>query len=555
MFAGYESLLITIALAGILAYSFYAVLLAGQLSLGQAGFASLGAYVSTLVVPETPLFGSLSPVLVGIPVGMAVGAFAAFLLGLPVLRLRGVFLAISTIAFSEVVRIFILNAEWTGGARGLRLDKWVTVDLAWIVLALIAYCFWRFGPSRTGRAFAAVREDEIAAQSMGINVARTRMISFVTSGAIAGLYGVMFAYFTRFIEPSNFDFSLMLDGLISAIVGGIALFIGPILAAAFFTPLPDIMSGMGVEAGWIPSFVAAAILLLVILFLPGGLSSLLTKLKPNRPVSVSAEPPELAPLPQAGSSLIELTGMSKHYGGVKAIDGVDLHLAAGEVLGIVGPNGAGKTTLINLVSGHVAPTSGQGSVLNTPLKAKTAVHSVAKAGLSRTFQHSKLFDRLSVLNNVLVGTHSLARSTFLRRLVWIPSARRDEAALKALAYRQLERVGLGDKAHLPAAQLSYGDQRRLEIARALASHPSVLILDEPAAGMNPSEATELAELIESIKNEGVAVILIEHRMSMVADLSDRIMVLDFGKVIADDEPDAVLNNEQVVEAYMGSADE
>src|SRR5690606_29370182 len=189
MLAGYDTLITAIALGAILAYSFHIVLMAGQLSLAQAGFAALGAYVSTLVVPVEPLFGSLSPVLVGLPVGATVGAAAAFLLGLPVLRLRGVFLAIATIAFGEMVRVFLNNVEWTHGPLGLRVEKWVTVDFAWIVVAVLAYLVWRLGPSRTGRAFAAVREDELAAGSMGVDVVRTRMTSFIASGAIAGVYG------------------------------------------------------------------------------------------------------------------------------------------------------------------------------------------------------------------------------------------------------------------------------------------------------------------------------------------------------------------------------
>ena len=283
MLAGYDTLITTIALGAILAYSFHVVLMAGQLSLGQAGFASLAAYVSTLVVPTEPILGSLSPVLVGLPVGAVVGAAAAFVVGLPVLRLRGVFLAIATIAFGEMVRVFMTNAEWTNGALGVRVEKWVTFDFAWIVVAVLAYLFWRLGPSRTGRAFAAVRGDELAASAMGVDVVRTRMASFIASGAIAGVYGVMFAYFFGRITPGTFDFGLTVDGLVTAVLGGYLVFFGPVLGAGFLTAVPEIQNALGLEAGWIHPFVTGLLLLAVVLFLPGGLSTLFSRLRPGPP--------------------------------------------------------------------------------------------------------------------------------------------------------------------------------------------------------------------------------------------------------------------------------
>ncbi|WP_100446926.1 branched-chain amino acid ABC transporter ATP-binding protein/permease [Glycomyces xiaoerkulensis] len=556
MLAGYDTLITTIALGAILAYSFHVVLMAGQLSLGQAGFAALGAYVSTLIVPTEPLFGSLSPVLVGIPVGAAVGALAAFGLGLPVLRLRGVFLAIATIAFGEMVRVVITNAEWTNGALGIRVEKWVTVDLAWAVVAVLAYLFWRLGPSRTGRAFAAVREDELAAGSMGVNVVRTRMTSFVASGAIAGVYGVLFAYFFGRIIPAAFDFGLMLDGLVTAVVGGYLVYFGPILGSGFLTAVPEIQESLGLEAGWIHPLVTGLLLLAVIVFLPGGLSSLVTRAR-RRP-----RPPEpdldalaaLPPPPETGTALVRLRDLGKDYGAVRAVHGVDLEIASGDILGVIGPNGAGKTTLINMISGLEPPTTGGGDVLGVALGPAGGAHRFAQAGLSRTFQHSKLFDRLSALDNVLVGAHPVTRPTFLRRLLWLPSARRDERRAHALAWAQLRRVGLDDRAGLRPGALSYGDQRRLEIARALAAHPALLILDEPAAGMNHVEAADLAELIRSLADDGITVLLIEHNVRMVLETCTRLVVMNFGEVIAAGEPREVAADPKVVDAYLGTGE-
>ncbi|MEO8555579.1 MAG: branched-chain amino acid ABC transporter ATP-binding protein/permease [Actinomycetota bacterium] len=549
----YASTITFTALTGILAYSFYAVLIAGQLSLAQAGLASAAAFTSSLVVPAEPLFGVVPRLVVGIAVGMTLGAALAFLLGLPVMRLRGVFLAIATLAFGEVVRILLINQSWTGGAQGLSFPKLVGIPQAWLALVVVAYWFWRLGGSRLGRAFAAIREDELAAQAMGIDVTRHRMTAFVTSGAVAGLYGVLLAHFVRFAEPNAFGFSAAVDGLVTAVVGGTALFIGPLLGSIFLTALPELQRAVGVEAGWIRPFLSSLMLLLVILFLPGGLAALI----PHRPGKVGHPdaPPDLPPLPAAGSPIASLRAIGKDYGGVHAVRDVDLDIAAGEIVGLIGPNGAGKTTLINIVSGLVPPTSGEGTVLGISVGSGVPAHRIARAGVSRTFQQIKLFDRLSALDNVIVGAHRVSRPTLLRRLVLLPSARRDERLAFGQAFVQLTRVGLADRARMPAGDLSYGDQRRLEIARALAAHPTLLILDEPAAGMNQVEAHQLSVMIRALADDGVTVLLIEHNVRMVLETCTRVVVLDFGEVIAAGDPATVARDPRVVEAYLGAEDD
>lgn len=550
MLASYSATITLIALGAIFAYSFYAVLMAGQLSLGQAGLASLAGFGATVVVPDEPIFG-LSPLVVGIPAGMLVGAVVAFLLGLPVMKLRGVFLAIATLGFGEMVRILLINMEWTGGAQGTSVPKLVTPGMAWIALVLVAYWFWRLGGSRLGRALAAIREGELAARAMGVDVSRYRMAAFVMSGAIAGMYGVLLAYFSRLIVPDDFGFATAVDGLVTAVVGGALLFIGPLLGSGFLTLIPEIQRAVGVEAGWIRPFISGALLLLVILFLPGGLSSLIPRLRKPR-VDPNVEPPDLPELPAAGTPILSSQALGKDYGGVHAVRNVDLELNSGEVLGLIGPNGAGKTTLVNMISGLVEPTSGRGTVLGLELGRRGIAHRFATAGVSRTFQHAKLFNRLTVLENALVGAHVVSKPTLLRRLLWLPSARRDERQALAQAGVQLARVGLADRAALKANELSYGDQRRLEIARALAAHPTLLILDEPAAGMNHVEANELSELIRSLAADGITILLIEHNVRMVLETCSRIVVLDFGEVIAEGNPESVAKNPVVIEAYLGA---
>lgn len=552
MFFEYSALITLIALTAILAYSFYAVLLAGQLSLAQIGLASLAAFTSILVVPEEPLFGVIPPLVIGIVFGMAVGMIAAFILGLPVVRLRGVFLAIATLAFAEMVRIFLINQSWTNGAQGMSFPKLVGPITAWVLLILVAFWFWRLSGSRLGRTFDAIREDELAALSMGINVARYRMASFVIAGAVSGLYGVLLAYFSRFADPNEFSFTAAVDGLVTAVVGGVSMFIGPVLGSTLLTVLPEVQRVLGIDAGWIRPLISGVVLLLVILFLPGGLSALIPRRKSATKL-VDDDAGVLNELPAAGTVVVTLNGLGKSYGGVRAVDSVSAQVKAGSVFGLMGPNGAGKTTLVNMLTGMTPPTDGNGTILGVTLGKRTQAHHLGAAGAARTFQQIKVFSRLSVLENVLVGGYRVTKSTLWRRMLFLPSARRDEHTAVANASAQLRRVGLADKAALSAGNLSYGDQRRLEIARALAAQPTILMLDEPAAGMNHVEATELSTLIRALAADGIAVVLIEHNVRMMMKTCDEILVLNFGKMIASGKPEDIARDEAVMAAYLGDS--
>ncbi len=550
-----ESVLVFIALNGIFAYSFYAVLVAGQLSLGQAGFAGIAAFVAATLAPTPASWGPVPTLIIAILIGMVVGSLAAVILGLPTMRLRGVFLAIATLGFAEGIRIFILNQSWTGGAQGMSVPKIVSPELAWALLVVVAYWFWRQGRSRYGRALEAIREDELAARSIGIDVGRHRLAAFVSAGAIAGLYGVLWAYFMRIIAPEDFSFSTAIDGLVTAVVGGSTNFFGPILGSGFQTMLPELQRAVGIEAGWLRPFISGLLLLIVILYLPGGIASLVPRRKQKIDVAAltaaGAAPTAMRSHPAKGEVVVQLDALAKEYGGVHAVQGVDLTIRSGDVVGLIGPNGAGKTTLVNMISGLIPPSSGSATVLGVEV-GRTPVHKIAAAGVTRTFQHSKLFNRLTALENVLIGTHLVAKPTFLRRLIWLPSARRDERAALAQAARCLDRVGLVDKANVEAKGLSYGDQRRLEIARALAADPSILILDEPAAGMNHVEAEALSELIRSLANDGLTIIFIEHNVGMVLGTCDHIAVLNFGQLLASGTPAEIEADERVIEAYLGA---
>jgi branched-chain amino acid transport system permease protein len=554
----YNAVLVFMAINGVLAFSMYAVLIAGQLSLAQAAFASIAAYTSALL---TINLGWPFPLVV--LAGVTVGALTALLLGLPVLRLRGVFLAIATIGFGEMIRILALNVGITGGAIGLRaIPKVVTLWHAYLALALCAYFFWRLRPSKLGRGLAALREDEVAARAMGIDIVRYKLFAFTVSGAIAGLSGVLFSHFTRFISPGQFGFERAVEALLYAVVGGTAHWLGPVLGGGFLTFLPELQRQLGVEAGWLRPFYNGLILLGVVLFVPGGLVGLGRPLGVSRRQKLPApeaaggdvdEEAEGAPAgPPAGEILLRLEAVGKDYGGVEALSDVSFAIGAGEIVGLIGPNGAGKTTLVNVVTGLTQASGGGVEVLGTRLR-RTPANRVTGLGVARTFQQTKLFPHLSASENVIVGGHRIVRDTFLRRLAFLPGARRDEAADVARATRYLDMVGLADRADEPAESFSYGDQRRLEIARALCSEPALLLLDEPAAGMNHVEALALADLIRSIAARGVTILLIEHNVRLVMRTCTRVLVLDFGRLIADGPPDVVARDPEVIRAYLGTA--
>jgi branched-chain amino acid transport system permease protein len=552
-----------------LALSAFVTLHARLLSLANAGFMAIGAYASAILSVKLGL-----PLAASIPAAVLICAGVAQVIGMPVLRLKDVYLAICTLGFGEVVRVaIILTPGLTGGPTGANLSTGFPYDAmkqarTWelaLVLVFLAYLFWVMARSRIGRAFRALRENPQAAATLGIDIVTYRHMAFLLSAMIAGAAGAFYAHSVGSLDNGDFKFNRALDILSFAVLGGSGQWFGSLLGAGFLTALPILlreMVGTSVEFlknfAQLPNILNGLALVLVVLFLPGGLASVFGRRSAAAPGD-DGHPAGPAPdLPDPdrpatgtpGQTLLELDGVGRVFGGLEALGDVRLTLSEGRIYGLIGPNGAGKTTLINLVSGLVPPTAGKVVWLGRELQGRPA-HEAARAGIARTFQNIQLFPEMTVLENVIVGRHTHIRTSLLTALLRSPRERREEAGARAEAQALLDRLGLGGLAGLRAGNLAYGDQRRVEIARALAMHPRLLLLDEPAAGMNDVETARLGQFILELKRQGTTLLVVEHHMDLIMRVCDEILVLNFGRRIAHGTPAEVARDERVLEAYLG----
>ncbi len=584
----------------------------GQVNLGHAAFLGLGAYASGLSVSLLG-FGMLSALAVSAMVGLILGGLLAF----PALRLEGPQFALATLSFSALSAT-VLN-EWeglTGGAQGLHVSRPIffghTVNaegfywLCLIFLALVWMGMRNLLSSQWGRAFEALRDSPIATDAMGIGTYRHKVAGFALGSALGGLAGGLYAFNFRYLQPQSFMYELMVILLLGVVLGGRKSLWGAFFGASLIALLPNLLSnrflflaisafgllaalGAGIRGLMKKTtrpFQAIAPIMAMGLLVVGGMfvkntedwrkaifALMLFSVVVGLPEGIMGfaarfltrlfriDPPALPPatgldtvLPMKESDngpLLRLQDLKRYFGGVKAVDGVSITVRSGQIHGLIGPNGSGKSTAVNVISGLYTPTSGRMLLHGKDLPG--GMFKVAGTGISRTFQNLQLFSELSALDNVMVAMKGVYRS--LLPMVLLGLAKGEERRAQADALALLELVDLKDDARISAKDLTYGDQRFLEIARALARKPELLILDEPAAGLALPDVHKLVGIIRRINERGITIILIEHHMDVVSELCNVVTVLDGGRVIAEGSAVEVKRDPKVIAAYLGTATE
>ena len=550
--------------------------LAGQVNLGQAAFFAIGAYTQGMLVTR---YGVALPVAAVAAVAFAM--LAALLVGLPLLRLRGHYLALATLGLGIIVTVAATESDYLGATSGIygiakpefggrRYDS--AAEFFWLLapVMFLAVLFARnVVAGRIGRALGAINDSEVAAECLGADTFRLRLQVFVLSAGYGGLAGVAYVHWIGVVNPNAANFPLSVEFLLMAVLGGLGSVWGAVIGAVAVEfldeGLRDVIPRLIPHAsGEVQLIGFGVVLTAVVLFVPGGLYDLwrraVTRLRrrsatPAAPSGSTVDTTDETPVlsrpdrPAPGTTLLSVEGLVRHFGGVTALDGVSFDVRAGEIFGLIGPNGAGKTTCFNIVSGVLAPSGGSVRLRGTRIDGRKP-HVSARARATRTFQNLQIFGSTTVRGNVAVGRHLRGRAGLLRAALVLP-ARAEERAIARSVDEILALVGIADAADRPAADLSFGRQRLVEIARALALEPDLLLLDEPMAGLSGGERADLARLLRRLRAGGMAIVLVEHDVEAVLALADRVAVLDDGVLIALGRPDEVRHDPAVVAAYLG----
>ncbi|WP_027581936.1 branched-chain amino acid ABC transporter ATP-binding protein/permease [Bradyrhizobium sp. Ai1a-2] len=522
--------------------------LCGQINLAQAAFFGLGAYAVGL--GTTDLHLSFWLCLVG---GCVIALLAGAFLGMSTLRLGGHYLAMVTISFQQIVTLVMINAIWLthgpDGVSNIRRPELFQTSQSYLafcvaMLAIVGYLVWHLSDTKLGRAMRAVRDNELAAGVNGIDVFRTKIYAFALCALLGGLAGGLFAGGFAYVSPDQFSFAESIVFLTMSLLGGVASPVGSAIGTGLLILIPEWLRFLKSVPGLYLA-IYGLFVILIIRFMPDGIWGFVADAF-NRWRAHTKAPPvaaalQLKPASVGGEFVLEVTGLSKHFGGLKAVDGVDIAVKRGGVHALIGPNGSGKTTTLNVLSGLYQATSGR-IVLDGTDITHMPPHRRTAAGLGRTFQNIRLFRSMTALENVEIGAERPGNSMIGK----------GEDALTERAMEALTFVGLGNRANELISSFSYGHQRLIEIARALAANPTLLLLDEPAAGLNSTEKLELHELLKRIAAQGLTILIIDHDMTLVSEAAQHITVLNFGRRIADGESMAVLRHPDVVSAYLGS---
>ena len=541
----------------------------GATSFGQAAFVGIGAYATAWL---TTAHG-VSPWL-GLAFALLLSGVSALVIGAVTLRLGGHFLPLSTIAWGLSIAIVFGNLESLGRHSGipevppLHLGPWSLAEpravyyVIWLATGAACLFARNLLDSRPGRAMRSLRGGPILLASVGADAVRVRLVLFIVAALLAGLAGWLYAHKNRFVSPSPFDVRASIEYLLMAVAGGLGQLGGAIVGSAVVlllkNALQDVLPLLSQRAAQIEAVAFAVLFIGLLHFARAGVMGYVSRwwrarrgAAPGSIARVADAPalPRRTP-PARGTRLLEVDGATKRFGGLVAVNDVSFAVDAGEIVGLIGPNGAGKSTMFNLLTCTLPMTAGRVRFLGDDITGRRQ-REVARRGLARTFQHVKLRPQMSLLDNVALGAYARTGTGVLKAGLRLDRA--EERRVLAEAWRQLDRIGLAARAHEPAGSLPLGTQRILEIARALAADPVLLVLDEPAAGLRRKEKQALGELLRRLRDEGVTILIVEHDMDFVMKLVDRLVVMNFGQKLIEGSPSQVRADPRVQDAYLGAA--